>query len=112
MGAILRLVGGAAGPWILGAVVAAFLGLAAAGGAQWARATKLEAALATAQADNVGLQASLDRQNAEVDRIGRECAAKAADAALAAVRALQRPAPKVDGSGPASLNSWLKERFR
>lgn len=111
MGAILRLLGGSFGSYAIAAVAAAFVALGAYAVVQRLEVASLTADLAKAEAANVGLVGAVERQNGEVERMGRECQAKADAAVADALRALSVPEPPAAGDGPDNLNRWLRARL-
>lgn len=79
--------------------------------AQRAQIEKLRADAAICGSRAAALESRLDRQNAEVNRIAKECKAKSRAADLAAVRAINAPPKPLPGSGPQHLNAWFAQRL-
>lgn len=111
MSLLLRWLGGALGPWIAGAIAAAFVALAGYAVVLRLEVAALSVRLASAGAKNVELQGELEQQNAAVEAFAGECKARADQAVSEALRALAMPPPAVKGSGPKVMNTWLRERF-
>jgi hypothetical protein len=109
---LLRIIGGAAGPYVVGVVAAGLLALGAT--MLWQRVTiaELRTDVASCAGDVTKLKGALELQNREVERRAAACAAESQAAALAAVRALTAP-PVVPppGSGPAEMNRWFAQRL-
>lgn len=108
---LLRVLAGQFGGWILAAVGAAFLAIGGYAVAQRLEAASAAVKLAQAEGKNLELQAAVDRQNGEVERLGRECTQKQAEAVTAALRALSAHKKPPAGPGPEHLNRWLADTF-
>lgn len=77
----------------------------------------LETDLAQEEKKTIELSGAIDKQNTAIDGLGNAAKQQSDQAALAAMRtlnraAVRRAAIKNDGRGPAAMNRWLHDTFR
>jgi hypothetical protein len=108
---LLGRLAGAAGPYLVGAVVAVVLALA--GTVTWQRLAiaELKVDVAGCATDRTELKGALELQNAKVDGMAAECKSQSDAAALAAMRAMSAPPVLLAGSGPTEMNRWFDRRL-